>query len=140
MNPTTYKPKNDTDEQNPDFMFSMTPTDLLVAIATGKIDPRQLALIQLRGRGQDPTDGEWVGFEGHGRLENLMKKHNFKLRPVGLIEADRSDDRTGWTNKEGRTITRIISLLKEKKELLALELALISGQTVQYYTLQELKK
>ncbi len=48
------------DELNPLFIFSMTHNDLLVAIATGKIDAVQLAKEQLAGRGFGKT-GTWVG-------------------------------------------------------------------------------
>ncbi len=50
------------DELNPLFIFGMTHNDLLLAIATGKIDAVQLAKEQLAGRGFGKT-GTWVGFD-----------------------------------------------------------------------------
>ncbi len=50
------------DELNPLFVFSMTHNDLLVAIATGKLDAVQLAKEQLAGRGTG-KGGNWVGFD-----------------------------------------------------------------------------
>jgi hypothetical protein len=140
MTPTTYKPKNDTDEQNPQFMFSMTANPLLVGIAMGQINPIEFALAELRARGSDPTDGEWVGFEGHGRLENLMKKHNFKVKPVPVIARELDSNSNEFTDAERHAITAILELMKAKNEVRALELALISGHTVKYFTLSELKK
>lgn len=50
------------DELNPLFIFGMTHTELLMAIATGKIDAVQLAKEQLASRGIG-KGGEWVGFD-----------------------------------------------------------------------------
>lgn len=50
------------DELNPLFIFGMTHNELLMAIATGKIDAVQLAKEQLAGRGIG-KGGEWVGFD-----------------------------------------------------------------------------
>ena len=50
------------DELNPLFVFQMTHNDLLVAIATGKIDAVQLAREELANRGMGKT-GSWVGFD-----------------------------------------------------------------------------
>ena len=57
-----YIPKNDSDEQNPIYLFHLTATDLLVAILKGQIDPVELARKELRNRGLDET-GKWVGFK-----------------------------------------------------------------------------
>ena len=50
------------DELNPLFVFSMTHNDLLIAIATGKLDAVQLARETLAGRGIG-EGGVWVGFD-----------------------------------------------------------------------------
>ena len=50
------------DELNPLFVFQMTHNDLLVAIATGKIDAVQLAKEELANRGMG-KEGTWVGFD-----------------------------------------------------------------------------
>ncbi|MFH1844878.1 MAG: hypothetical protein ABIF77_16935 [bacterium] len=49
------------DETNPDHLFSMTATALLLAINDGLIDPVRLARQQLAARGVD-GNGTWVGF------------------------------------------------------------------------------
>ncbi len=50
------------DELNPLFVFQMTHNDLLIAIATGKLDAVQLARETLAGRGIG-EGGVWVGFD-----------------------------------------------------------------------------
>jgi len=50
------------DELNPDFLFQGTATDLLLAAASGMIDPALLARRELANRGLD-LDGQWVGFD-----------------------------------------------------------------------------
>jgi len=49
------------DERNPIFLFGMTHTELLLAIANGKLDAVQLAKEELAKRGLGQT-GKWVGF------------------------------------------------------------------------------
>ncbi len=50
------------DELNPLFVFQMTHNELLVAIATGKLDTVQLAREELANRGMGKA-GSWVGFD-----------------------------------------------------------------------------
>lgn len=50
------------DELNPELIFSTTYTQLLVDIANGRIDAKELAKEQLRQRGIDPKTGKWVGY------------------------------------------------------------------------------
>jgi len=50
------------DEENPIFLFSQTHKELLLAIANGSIDARQLAKVELRNRGLDTETGTWVGW------------------------------------------------------------------------------
>ena len=49
------------DEQNPNYMFSLTATTLLTSIAKGEIDPVYFAKQELANRGLN-LDGAWVGF------------------------------------------------------------------------------
>ncbi|CAN5377615.1 hypothetical protein BH11BAC1_BH11BAC1_16650 [soil metagenome] len=57
-----YKPSNDSDELNPKYIFNMTATELLVAIATGKLDAKEMAKQQLVNRGKG-RQGTWIGFD-----------------------------------------------------------------------------
>lgn len=50
------------DELNPDYMFSMTATTLLVQIANGEIDPLDYIKHELANRGIG-KNGKWVGFK-----------------------------------------------------------------------------
>jgi len=50
------------DEENPIFLFNQTRKDLLVDIINGKIDARELALIELKNRGMN-YEGRFVGWE-----------------------------------------------------------------------------
>lgn len=50
------------DDTNPQYLYSITTTTLLLAIADGLIDPVRLARSELANRGLD-QDGSWVGFE-----------------------------------------------------------------------------
>ena len=61
QSPMSYTPKNDSDDQNPKYMFGLTTTDLLVAIVKKHIDPAELAYKELRNRRLD-SNGKWVGF------------------------------------------------------------------------------
>lgn len=51
-----------SDETNPIYLFSTTPTTLLVQIVNTKIDAKQLAEKELQARGLD-NKGDWVGFK-----------------------------------------------------------------------------
>jgi len=55
------------DDLNPLFVFQMTHTDLLVAIAAGNLDAVQLAREELAKRGLGKA-GTWVGFD-HAEAE-----------------------------------------------------------------------
>lgn len=50
------------DDLNPKYLFSITATELLVQIASGKVDANQLAKDELRARGLN-FSGVWVGFK-----------------------------------------------------------------------------
>ena len=50
------------DEENPIFLFNQTNTNLLLDLINGKIDARELALIELKNRGLN-DQGRFVGWE-----------------------------------------------------------------------------
>jgi len=50
------------DAQNPVFMFTLTDTRLLMQIASGELDARQLARLELMNRGLSAFDGSFIGF------------------------------------------------------------------------------
>lgn len=50
------------DDLNPDFLFNLTHSALLVDIAKGRIDPVALAKKALANRGIDDK-GQWIGFD-----------------------------------------------------------------------------
>jgi hypothetical protein len=56
-----YKPSSNIDALQPQYIFSLTYKELLVAIAQGLIDPVELAKKELSNRGLD-ANGIWVGF------------------------------------------------------------------------------
>ena len=62
MKKDEHRKKTLPDEQNPIYMYSTTPIELLAKIARGKVNSRQLAIEELRKRGLD-RDGKWVGFD-----------------------------------------------------------------------------
>jgi len=57
-----YTPTNDSDEQNPSYLFYSTSNDLLIAIAGGEIDIVELVKKELENRGYD-ENGKWIGFK-----------------------------------------------------------------------------
>lgn len=57
-----YTPSNDSDELNPEFLFSLTPNELLCAIVNGQLDPVEYAKKQLANRGFN-AQNKWVGFK-----------------------------------------------------------------------------
>lgn len=42
-----------SDEFNPNFIFALTHTELLVKIAKGELDLKELVILQLKSRGYD---------------------------------------------------------------------------------------
>jgi hypothetical protein len=50
------------DEVNPAFLFSMVNRDILLDIISGKIDPIQMARIEMFNRGLDEKTGRWIGW------------------------------------------------------------------------------
>lgn len=57
-----YEPSSDSDSLVPNYMFCTTWTELLSAIAEGKIDSKYFAHRELANRGLN-SKGEWVGFK-----------------------------------------------------------------------------
>ena len=58
-----YIPKNESDDLNPNYLFTGIATNKLVAIPVNKqIDLIELANKELDNRGLDST-GKWVGFK-----------------------------------------------------------------------------
>jgi len=51
------------DEENPLFLFNGTRAELLIDIINGKIDARELAILELRARGLDEKTGRWIGWK-----------------------------------------------------------------------------
>lgn len=123
------------DDANPVYLFSTTWTDLLLKIVSGEVDAQFMAYKQLKDRGLDLTDGAWVGFEGHGRYENLLKKHRVELYPVQVIEGALDSNKDEWSDVVRQTIGRIISAMKAGRKLEALEMALVGGATIKFFAL-----
>ena len=63
------------DELNPDYMFSMTTTVLLVEIASGKLNAIDYARKELANRGIGLA-GIWVGFKDAERQWKLRNNEN----------------------------------------------------------------
>ena len=58
------------DETNPAFLYSLTATDLLLAIVNGLVDANELARKELAGRGLD-QNAIWVGFPAARQIHGL---------------------------------------------------------------------
>ena len=58
----TYKPRNESDDLNPNYYLALLPSDLLVAIIKKQIDPVVLARKELRNHGLN-MEGSWIGFK-----------------------------------------------------------------------------
>ena len=69
----TEKVEELPDDLNPVYMFSLTQTELLVQIATGKIDAVDYARAELANRGIG-KNGVWVGFKEAERQWEVVKK------------------------------------------------------------------
>ena len=63
------KPANISDERNPDHIFSLSDTALLLNAVNGTIDLLQLAKNELAARGLN-DGGAWVGFEAAKKIWN----------------------------------------------------------------------
>ncbi|MBK1439789.1 hypothetical protein JHJ32_07330 [Parapedobacter sp. ISTM3] len=67
------------DEENPIFLFSITPTKLLVKLLSGKFDLKSMARMELRNRGLDDK-GKWVGFDLAGHKPARKKATGKRIR------------------------------------------------------------
>ncbi len=68
-----YTPADDSDDENPIYMFGLTSNALLIGIIKGEIDPVELAKRQLAGRGFG-LDNTWIGFTKAEELFNIKNK------------------------------------------------------------------
>lgn len=59
---SNYTPSNDSEDNNPEYIFSLTSNELLGAIVRGEIDPVMFAKKTLANRGFD-ENGKWIGFK-----------------------------------------------------------------------------
>lgn len=62
-----------SDELNPNYLFSMTATTLLVQIAKGEINTGEYAKSELANRGIGMS-GTWVGFKEAAKQWEVVKK------------------------------------------------------------------
>lgn len=60
------------DELNPAYLFSITATSLLLAVAAGLIDPVAIARQTLASRGLDES-GQWCGFDEAARIHGVRR-------------------------------------------------------------------
>ena len=68
-------PENDvelSDELNPQYMFALTYTELLVKALNGEIDLEMLARQEMANRGLD-KDGKWVGFNAAAKIHGVKR-------------------------------------------------------------------
>lgn len=60
------------DELNPELMFNMTASELLIKVAKGEIDIQKLVRKELAGRGID-DQRNWIGFD---KAKQYWEKYN----------------------------------------------------------------
>ncbi len=68
-------PENDvelSDELNPQYMFALTYTELLVKALNGEIDLEMLARQEMANRGLG-KDGKWVGFDAAAKIHGVKR-------------------------------------------------------------------
>ena len=88
--PVEYK----SDDRDPQFLFSLTHTELLLRIASGELDPVAMARRQLANRGLG-TRGEWLGFK---EAEALWTK---RQTPKMLWDGATRATRAAWLKQTG---------------------------------------
>lgn len=81
---------NMEDELNPDFIFNLTKTELLIKIARGEVDATLSAIKQLIDRGIG-TNGKWIGFPQAARDWYLPSTKPIQFFTVFVRDA--------WTEK-----------------------------------------
>lgn len=60
------------DDVNPRYLFTQTPTALLIEALRGDFDLKALIRVELANRGQDEK-GNWVGFEQAAKIHKIKK-------------------------------------------------------------------
>jgi hypothetical protein len=63
------------DEENPLFLFSQTDEGLLLEIVNGRIDPIELAKMEMHNRGLDIRTGKWIGWKNETIIGNCIPVH-----------------------------------------------------------------
>lgn len=64
------------DDLNPQYMFDLTSTALLIDIVKGRLDPYLMAKEQLANRGCDDK-GQWIGFS---KAEKYWREYRPRVR------------------------------------------------------------
>jgi len=63
------------DELQANLLYQGTDPRLLIRVATGELNARELAILELASRGLKPTTGAWIGFaEARDAAELLINK------------------------------------------------------------------
>ena len=65
-----------SDDRNPEYIFTLTDTGLLLDIAAGKIDVQELVRKELAGRGVNDA-GAWIGFDNAFKFWGLPVPQRF---------------------------------------------------------------
>ncbi|MFA6947115.1 MAG: hypothetical protein WC220_14575 [Pedobacter sp.] len=120
MKKFVYLPTDDSDEKNPQFLFSLTHNELLTAIVNKLIDPVKLAKKELANRGFD-TSGKWIGFHSDKNNPNestsLLADRARKILDIRKL----NEDIKAKEKQEEKDIKLLIILesfeLEFKKEL-----------------------
>ncbi|PQJ09598.1 hypothetical protein CJD36_016800 [Flavipsychrobacter stenotrophus] len=60
------------DNENPLFLFNSTSKELLLDIVNGRLDPVQMARLELMNRGLDTETGNWIGWPKKS-MEDVFK-------------------------------------------------------------------
>lgn len=55
-------PEKVSDDKNPKYLFNSIDSDLVLGVASGRIDAKAIAAEQMASRGLG-LGGQWVGFE-----------------------------------------------------------------------------
>ena len=104
---STYVPSNQSDYYNPKYLFADIVTELLSAIALGKIDAKELAIKELEDRGYN-AHGEWVGFGNNIRdFEKKAKGGALNSKELRVFTKN-CEELIGWVKANGiPSITKV---------------------------------
>jgi hypothetical protein len=94
------------DELNPDFLFNLINTEILIRIARGEVDANALAIKQLIDRGIG-KNGNWIGFPQAAREWYLPDRKPIQFYTTYVRDA--------WTE---RTVNGFIDYIKLKNFVL----------------------